>query len=99
MQRIADATGACVITLAYPTKSNMAAGVRGSGAWEANVDIVFAISRDERGRGRIKAGSKFRVGDPTKVDFTFRLHGIEIGTDEDGEPVTAVVAAAATTLH
>jgi hypothetical protein len=89
-QRICNATGACVVTLAHPPKNG--ASVRGSGAFEANTDFVFLVSKDERGSGRMKAGSKFRVGDPRKIDFTFRLRGVTVGTDEDGDPIETVVA-------
>jgi hypothetical protein len=90
MQRIVAATGANVTALAHPTKSGE--GVRGSGALQANVDTVIEVSRDAGGRGTIKAGSKFRIGNPAKVMFGYRLRSHSIGTDDDGEDITVVLA-------
>ncbi|MDO8980289.1 MAG: AAA family ATPase [Afipia sp.] len=90
LKRIADATGANVTTLAHPTKSGE--GVRGSGALQANVDTVLEISLDRAKRGVIKAGSKFRIGDPNKVRFGYRLSPVTIGKDEDGDDIDVVLA-------
>lgn len=90
MQRIVAATGANVTALAHPTKSGE--GVRGSGALQANVDTVIEVSRDATGRGTIKAGSKFRIGNPAKVMFGYRLRSHSIGTDDDGDDITVVLA-------
>jgi hypothetical protein len=90
MQRIVAATGANVTALAHPTKSGE--GVRGSGALQANVDTVIEISRDSSGRGTIKAGSKFRIGNPAKVKFGYRLKSHVIGRDDDGDDIDVVLA-------
>jgi hypothetical protein len=90
MQRIVAATGANVTALAHPTKSGD--GVRGSGALQANVDTVIEVSRDAGGRGTIKAGSKFRIGNPAKVMFGYRLRSHSIGTDDEGDDITVVLA-------
>jgi hypothetical protein len=90
MQRIVAATGANVTTLAHPTKDGK--GVRGSGALQANVDTVIEVSKDAAGRGTIKAGSKFRIGNPTKVQFGYRLQSHVIGQDEDGDDIDVVLA-------
>ncbi|WP_440640993.1 AAA family ATPase [Bradyrhizobium sp. PUT101] len=91
MQRIAAATGANVTVLAHPTKAGE--GVRGSGALQANVDTVIEVSRDKTtGVGQIKAGSKFRIGDPAKVNFYYRLRSQAIGVDEDGDEISVVLA-------
>lgn len=94
MQRIASATGANVTALAHPPKSGDS--VRGSGALQANVDTVLEVSRDKAGRGTIKAGSKFRIGNPAKVNFGYRLEPRVIGKDEDGENIDVVLAVEAT---
>lgn len=90
MQRIVAATGANVTALAHPTKSGE--GVRGSGALQANVDTVIEVSRDAAGRGTIKAGSKFRIGNPAKVMFGYRLRSHTIGTDDDGDGISVVLS-------
>jgi hypothetical protein len=90
MQRIAAATGANVTALAHPTKSGE--GVRGSGALQANVDTVIEVSRDASGRGTIKSGSKFRIGNPAKVKFGYRLKSHVVGRDDDGDDIDVVLA-------
>lgn len=90
MQRIVAATGANVTALAHPTKNGE--GVRGSGALQANVDTVIEIVRDNKGIGTIKAGSKFRIGNPAKVNFRYRLRPHTVGYDEDGEEISVVLA-------
>lgn len=90
MQRIVAATGANVTALAHPVKSGE--GVRGSGALQANVDTVIEVSRDGAGRGTIKAGSKFRIGNPAKVKFGYRLQSHVTGRDEDGDDIDVVLA-------
>jgi hypothetical protein len=91
MQRIVAATGANVTALAHPTKTGKE-GVRGSGALQANVDTVIEVSRDAGGRGTIKAGSKFRIGNPAKVKFGYRLKSQVIGRDDDGDDIDVVLA-------
>jgi hypothetical protein len=95
MQRIVNATGANVSTLHHPTKAGEA--VRGDSALQGNVDTVIDVAREANGRGTIKAGSKFRIGDPAKVNFAYRLKPFEIGEDEDGEAITVVLAVEAST--
>lgn len=91
MQRISAATGANVTSLHHPTKAGEA--VRGDGQLQGNVDTVIEVSRDKRtGRGVIEAGSKFRIGDPSKVRFAYRLKAVEIGRDEDGDIIDVVLA-------
>lgn len=91
MQRISTATGANVTCLHHPTKAGEA--VRGDGQLQGNVDTVINVSRDPKtGRGKIEAGSKFRIGDPSKVRFGYRLKGVEIGRDEDGDIIDVVLA-------
>jgi hypothetical protein len=90
MQRIVNATGANVSTLHHPTKAGEA--VRGDSALQGNVDTVIDVAREGNGRGTIKAGSKFRIGDPAKVNFTYRLKPFEIGKDEDDDAITVVLA-------
>jgi hypothetical protein len=67
-------------------------GVRGSGALQANVDTVIEVSRDASGRGTIKAGSKFRIGNPSKVKLGYPLKSQVIGRDDDGDDIDVVLA-------
>ena len=52
---------------------------RGDSALQGNVDTIIDVARDDGGRGTIKAGSKFRIGNPAKVNFGYRLKAFEIG--------------------
>jgi hypothetical protein len=92
MQRIADATGASVTALHHPTKQGDE--VRGDGAFQGNTDGVVLLSRDKKTNlGTIKASAqKFRVGDPRKVAFGYKLEPVIVGKDEDGEDIGVVVA-------
>ncbi|WP_291843125.1 AAA family ATPase [Bradyrhizobium sp.] len=92
MQRIADATGANVTALHHPTKQGDE--VRGDGAFQGNTDGVVLLKRDTKtGLGTIKASAqKFRVGDPRKVAFGYKLEPVIVGKDEDGEDIGVVVA-------
>jgi hypothetical protein len=97
MQRIADATGANVTALHHPTKAGDQ--VRGDGAFQGNTDGVVLLSRDVRtGLGTIQASpQKFRVGDPRKAKFGYRLEPVSVGEDADGEDREIIVAVEAAT--
>jgi hypothetical protein len=56
------------------------------------VDTVVEISRDGSGLGTIKSGSKFRIGNPAKVNFRYRLSSRVVGMDEDGDEISVVLA-------
>lgn len=90
MQRIVAATGANVTALHHPTKAGQ--DVRGDGALQGNVDTIIVVARDGSGSGSIKAGSKYRIGDPGKVNFRYRLKPLVIGHDEDGDEIGVVLA-------
>lgn len=90
LQRIANATGGNVTALHHPTKAGV--DVRGDGAFQGNVDTIVVVSRDSAGRGSITAGSKFRIGDPSKVRFSYRLKSFTIGRDDDGDDIEVVLA-------
>ncbi len=97
MQRVVGATGANVTALHHPTKDGNA--FRGDSAFQGNVDTLILVDRDAKGRGSIKAGSKFRIGDPAKVDFAYRLKAFKIDEDEDGDPITVVLSVPANTTE
>ena len=90
LDRIAKATGANVMALHHPARGTDHA--RGSGAYEADSDTVLIVTK-VNGVCTLKASEvKFRIGDPSKVRFNYRLHGEVTGTDEDGDPITVVLA-------
>jgi hypothetical protein len=91
MQRICAATGANVTAICHPTKKGE--GTRGSGAWEANVDTTLFYSWDKAKKiGRIKSGTKFRIGDPAKIDFMYQLECVDVGVDDDGDPIPVILS-------
>ncbi|MDO9295587.1 AAA family ATPase [Bradyrhizobium sp.] len=90
LHRIANATGANVTALHHPTKAGQ--DVRGDGAFQGNVDTIIVVSRDSAGKGTIAAGSKFRIGNPAKVKFGYRLKSFVIGRDDDGDDIEVVLA-------
>jgi hypothetical protein len=64
-------------------------GARGWSGLLAACDFEFEISRDDDLRTlRI---SKMRDGSDSQAAFCYRLHSHELGTDQDGDAVTAVV--------
>ena len=92
LERISQATGANVTALHHPKKTGEA--LRGGGEFFGNGDAVILVSRDEKTRvGSVKASSeKFRIGDPSLVDFNYVLTPYKIGVDEDGEDVNVILA-------
>jgi RecA-family ATPase len=90
MDRIANATGANVMALHHPARGTDHA--RGSGAYEADCDTLLNVSK-ANGVCTVKASEvKFRIGDPSKARFTYKLHSEQTGIDEDGDPITVVLA-------
>ena len=96
LQRISDQTGANVTVLAHPSKGGVASsGVRGGGVFEADVDTVLEIVKNDKQKSSfiLRADAdKFRIGDPGKVNHRFTMLGIVVGRDEDGEDVSVVQA-------
>lgn len=85
--RIRADTGAAVLIVHHSGKDD-AKGARGSSALRAAVDVEMSVN-NENGHVTIET-KKARDGslDPTK---TFKLEPVEIGRDEDGDPVTSCV--------
>lgn len=66
---------------------------RGSSAIRANVDFMFSVFRDEK---EMLATFEFvKQKDGELLDpHTFQLRVIDLATDEDGDPITSLVASA-----
>ena len=91
LERIANATNANVMALHHPARNTEHA--RGSGALEADCDTLLNVSKATNGICTLKASEiKFRVGDPARARFSYRLKSEMTGTDEDGDPITVVLA-------
>lgn len=67
---------------------NADAGMRGSSALHGAADVEWAISVDGGVRSAKLVKSKEGVSD---LSWTFELEAVEVGTDDDGEPVTTCV--------
>lgn len=85
--RIRTATGATVL-IVHHTGKNENAGARGSSALLAAVDTAIAVEVGET--GRIATVIKQKDGEDG-VKFGFDLEVVEIGFDDDGEPITTCV--------
>lgn len=91
MQNIAGiqaATGAHVM-LVHHSGKDTSKGARGHSALRAAVDTEIELSRDET--GLITALLTKQRDGPTGIKFEYRLRQVELGRDQDGDPVTTCV--------
>lgn len=82
------ATGCTVIILHHFGK-DASRGGRGWSGLNAALDVELEIDRDDD--LRVMRITKSRDGSDSQPAMCYRLIGVEIGTDNHGEPVTAVV--------
>lgn len=87
-EAIHRATGAMVVLIAHPGK-DAARGVRGWSGLVPLADVVLSVDRD----------LDYRAATLTKVkngmeglEFPFKLNGMVVGEDEDGDPIESAVA-------
>ena len=90
MQRVAEGTGANVMALHHPPKAGT--DPRGSGAFSADGDTVLNITKKDNGNCELRAGGKFRVGDPSLVKIDYRLVAETVGETSKGKPINVVLA-------
>jgi hypothetical protein len=90
-QQLQEQTGACVLLL-HHTGKNEALGMRGSSALPGGIDTEIYIERpDEEANFRnVKVGKQRDLDDHTHL-FSFELKKVQLGVDEDGDPITSVV--------
>lgn len=91
------ATGATVLLVHHAGK-DLSRGARGWSGLRAAADAELEVSRDARGERALRI-SKQKDGQDNEV-FGFELEQVELGLDEDGDPITScvVVETAAPTL-
>ena len=93
MRKISKRFGALVIALDHFGKS-IETGTRGTSAKEDASDVVLALLAEREVSGGVKntrmAVRKLRSG-ISGFEIPFSPHVIEIGQDEDGDPITAVL--------
>lgn len=85
--RIHKATGAIVI-LVHHSGKDAASGARGSSALRAAADVEIEVTRTREYRAAKVA--KMKDGDDSG-EFRFNLDTIELGMNEDGDPITSCV--------
>lgn len=81
--------GAAVLLIHHDTKDGQQGLPRGHSLLNGALDMAVHLSKGQDGivRGRL---TKNRNG-ACDVDLAFRIQGAEIGTDEDGDPVTSAI--------
>ncbi|WP_050929474.1 AAA family ATPase [Aestuariivita boseongensis] len=87
LDKIRTATGAHIMVIHHSGK-DPSKGARGSGSLRAAVDTEIHL---ERKRNVTMAQITKQRDMPADKVFAYRLRGMEIGPDEDGEPVTSAV--------
>lgn len=89
LQQLAARLSVCVLLVAHVGKDTER-GVRGWSGLVANADVVLGVQMpDDAGVRRFKA-VKVKDGD-AGPDLAFVLRSIELGKDNDGDPVTTCV--------
>ena len=92
VDRMREATGAAVLVVHHSGKDK-ARGARGHSSLRAATDTEIELSRDEVSELRTAKVTKQRDGDEG-AEFHFKIIGVGIDTDEDGEPISSAVAEA-----
>lgn len=81
----------CAVLVVHHSGHNATDRPRGSSAIRANVDWMYGVFRDEKEMLATMECQKQKDGDPP-TDEAFQLTVRELGTDEDGDPITSLVA-------
>jgi hypothetical protein len=82
---------ACAVTLVHHTGHNATERPRGSSAIRANLDFLLGVFRDEKEMLATLTCEKQKDGDLFE-DATFSLAVHQLGTDDDGDRITSLVA-------
>ena len=81
----------CAVMLVHHTGHAATERPRGSSAIRANIDFLLSVYRDEREMLATLGCVKQKDGD-LFTDATFGLSKVSLGQDNDGDPVTSLVA-------
>lgn len=87
-QRIRDELAAAVLIVHHSGK-DVAKGARGHSSLRAATDTEMEVQQEADGLCRIRA-TKQKEGE-TGAEWLHRLEQVEIGADEDGDPVTTAI--------
>jgi len=90
IDRIRQETGAHVCTI-HHTGKDQTRGARGHSSLRAAIDSEIEVSRDEFSGVSTAIPKKQRDLPLDDTPISFTLHSIELGTDEDGDPMTSCV--------
>jgi hypothetical protein len=96
--KLASDARTLVVAVAHYGKSD-GAGVRGSSAWTASADVILAATGDiselsGEVKNRTLALTKSRYAETGPIS-DFELRSVNVGLDEDGDPISAAVIAQA----
>lgn len=99
--RLASDADVLVVAVAHYGKSD-GAGVRGSSAWTASADVILAATGEiSETTGEVKdrklALTKSRYAETGPIS-DFDLRSVNLGLDEDGDPISAAVIATVSTV-
>lgn len=83
----------CAVLVIHHSGHNAAERPRGSSALRANVDFMLGVHRDEKEMIATVSCHKQKDGEAFD-DATFGLSVFELGRDDDGDAITALVASA-----
>lgn len=81
----------CAVLLIHHSGHAATERPRGSSAIRANLDFMLGVFRDEKEMLATVSCAKQKDGDPFS-DATFQMRSLELGHDEDGDPITSLVA-------
>lgn len=88
--RIAEAIKGLVVLIHHVGK-DVARGPRGHSSLMGNVDCAILVKKAQVGKGAVWSVTKSK-DDADGQTVGFKLHVIELGLDEDGDPVTSCAA-------
>ena len=99
--KLASDADVLVVAVAHYGKSD-GAGVRGSSAWTASADVILAATGDiSETTGEVKdrklALTKSRFAETGPI-ADFDLRSVNLGLDEDGDPIGAAIIAPVSTV-
>ena len=81
----------CAVLLIHHSGHSATERPRGSSAIRANLDYMLGVFRDEKEMLATVSCAKQKDGD-TFADATFQMRVLDLGTDEDGDRITSLVA-------
>jgi hypothetical protein len=79
----------CLVFVVTHTGKDESRGIRGWGGQFANADAVISLTEPN---GELRVGTVMKVKDgPSGDRFAFALEVVELGVDDDGDPITTCV--------